>query len=302
MTERIKHWQLTQERALELYELIQSSLDPSTWEVFIKSENTKMTIQEFLEKGRKRIIYQPENSTYAPSVVADDALVIIDSLPASFDNLRNRLEDSFRSILVVNEDMNNFIASIEHETDTAKDEVENLRAENERLVSEVAHLKQELDDKMMGITPLTDVINIRVKEIIKLYEDFKKCLGNESEMKKFLPVFEKECEYTIKLIELKRKQVLESKQFHNDEVEELGEEPEYLPDEGEEEVVDDDAVLGEVEMPEELQKHDPKYYNEAVKLVPAVGEPACPNEQCWINEMDVCMRALAKGRKYKPGQ
>ena len=36
--EREKHWKLTYERANEIYEYIQSSLDPDNWEVIVKSE------------------------------------------------------------------------------------------------------------------------------------------------------------------------------------------------------------------------------------------------------------------------
>ncbi|MFC1754372.1 hypothetical protein ACFL96_13435 [Thermoproteota archaeon] len=302
VTERSRHWQLTQERALELYELIQNSLDPSTWEMFIKSENSKMSIGDFLEKARKRIIYQPENSVYAPSVVADDALVIIDSLPAAFDNLRNRLEDSFRSILVVNEDMNNFIEKIEQEADDAHAEADRARVDNQRLTDEIVHLKKELEDKQEGIKPLIDILNIRIKSILAMFQDFKKCLGNEEEMKKFMPIFDKEVEYTEKLVELKRKQILESTPFVPEEVEDesVFEEEDSLPPEEEEETVDDNAVLdGEPELPAELADLDPKFYSEALKLVPNEGEPGCPTREFWLEEMKRCMQTLMAGKKYK---
>jgi hypothetical protein len=209
-TERVKHWVMTQERALQIYELIQTSLDPKTWEVIVKSENTKAPLGDFIDKAKKRIIFKPEFGNYSPSTVADDALTILGSLEVTFDQVRNRLEDSFRSILVVNEDMDQFIKGLESEVAVKEDENNALQNENVMLKDEIKLLKEEIRKKDAGIRPLTDVIRIRVNEIIKLYQQFKELIGDESEMKKFLPIFEKEVDTTIKLIEMRREQILSS--------------------------------------------------------------------------------------------
>lgn len=264
--ERGHRWELTNERALEIYELIMQSLDPETWEVLVKSENMNMSLGEFIKKGRTRIIYRPEFNNYNPSIVADDSLEILNSLKITFDNLKHRMEDSFRSILVVNEDMDSFIKSIEQERDEEKQNLKELQEENNDLREEIAQLKEELELKKEGIEPLTDIIQIRIKEIIKLYHEFKKCIGEESEMKKFLPIFQKEVDNTVKLIELKQKQIFENK-ARTPKIKET-KETEFMDDD--KESVDDNAKMPEstenLDIPEKF-RDTPEEYRDAIKNI-----------------------------------
>jgi len=207
----IKGYILVQERALEIYEYIQSSLDVTEWNVPIKSENyKKMSFKEFLEKAKKRIIYRPEFSNYNPSVVADDCINILETMPTTFDTIKNRMEDVFRSLLVVNEDMDGLLKDVEYQKNEYETTIRNLKKENQTLRDEIEITRIELQKKDEGLEPLMDIINIKLNDIINLYDDFKRILGNESEMRKFLPIFQKEIDTTKKLIEA-RKQGLTTK-------------------------------------------------------------------------------------------
>lgn len=246
-TERAKSWLLTQERALEIYEFIQGSLDVTQWDIPIKSENfKKMGFADFLTKAKPRIVYKPEFANYNPSVVADDCINILETMPITFDQIKNRMEDVFRSLLVVNEDMDSFIKDIEYDKAEAETQITNLIKENQDLRDELELTKIELQKKEAGIKPLTDVIQIRIKEIIKLYQEFKSCIGKEEEMIKFLPIFEKEVESTIKLIQLKEAQVLNSElneYLTSKQIANTPEEPTTTPKKEEEDFPDDDAYF-----------------------------------------------------------
>lgn len=207
---RADRWTLTAERALEIYELILSSLDPTTWDVWIKSQNKKMSLSDFVEAGKQRIIYRPEFAGYNPTEVADDSLTILNGLPDKFDHLKNRMEDAFRSILIVNEDMNQNIAGFEQEMEELRQDRELVIQENNDLRRQNAMLKEQLKKKEAGVQPLCEIIDIGCKEVIKLYEDFKKCIGEEEEMKKFLPIFQREVDTINKLIKLKQSQIFDS--------------------------------------------------------------------------------------------
>lgn len=304
--QRQKGWLLTQERAMEIYDFIQSSLEVTQWDVPIKSENfTKLPFADFLDKAKKRIIYKPEFSNFNPTVVADDCINILETMPQTFDQIKNRMEDVFRSILVVNEDMDGFIKDVEQDKEELKVQVSELEKQNQYLRDELEITKLELEKKQYGIKPLTDVIKIRIKEIIKLYGDFKKCIGEEKEMKKFLPIFEKEVDSTIALIQLKEQQVLESQVYKRPEEEPHKEEQgeDYDMDGEPDEFPEDDATFGEEEddpRTELAKKHDIPIdvFLEAVEIVT---EKRKNNWADKFFDMQVvrCARAIDRGERWK---
>ena len=303
--ERMKGWLLTQERAMEIYDFVQSSLDVGEWDVPIKSENfTKLQFSEFISKAKKRIIFKPEFSNFNPTVVADDCINILETMPVTFDQIKNRMEDVFRSILVVNEDMDGYIKDIEQDKEEMKIKLEELRNENQDIRDELELTKIELEKKQFGITPLTDIINIRVKEIVKLYNEFKACIGDEKEMKKFLPIFETEVDSTLKLIELKRKQVLESETYSPKPLQ--YDDPAPAPENQEEDFPDDDAKFGDGED----DNDDPrttvaKENNVPVEVFIEVTEqfrrPTQWNEEVYNAEIVIaCMSKMETGKFKQP--
>ena len=286
---REKSWIILQKRGLELYEYIQQSLDPKQWEVPIESEGAMVPLDDFKKKAKLRL--NPHEHTFSPTTVASDSLVILDALDTLFYNVRNRLEDSFKSVLIVNEDMNEYVKGKDTEIGSKSTECQNLIDENKFLREKLDEVHKELKQKELGIKPLADIITLRVKEITKLYNDFKKAIGEDGDMKTFIPVFEREVDQTIKLMEIKKEQILKSAIDYSDlEYKPKEEEPE---EEVEEEAVAEARLPGYEEVPIEV-------YDEAKARVDSMAEPTW-SEQKYMSELDKEINRIEIIEKDEPG-
>lgn len=210
-TERVKRWKVVQEQGEKLYELIQDSLDPNNWDVFVKSENVKVQLSEFLEKAQKRVYYKPEFGQYSPTNVATDSLAILQSLNVLFDNIKHRLEDAFKSILVASQDMDAQIEYMEEDIENLKLELEEQKEMNRRLAQDNIGYTLELKKKELLLEPLKDVIIAGTDDIINNLEEFKKHIGDKEQMERFRMSFEHDIDNLKKLVEIKRERLFNSK-------------------------------------------------------------------------------------------
>lgn len=202
---RAKNWLVTQERAMDTFDRVCDSTNIESINVFVKSKREKQPIQEFINESRQRL--NPYGERFSPTTVADDAISVLEGIQYYLDSIRQRFEDSFRSLITVNEDMNEFIKSIEQDKNSHKDDMVHLKDENQRLRDENEKLKEKIKEKDEGFKPIADIVHVRSQELIKLFDEFKKTVGTGKveEMEKYLPLFEKEIEITKKLINIKQK-------------------------------------------------------------------------------------------------
>lgn len=207
---REKHYTLTLERAKEIYEIILRTTDFNAWEVFVDSRQDRMLLSEFKEYAHTRMNHLDQGNPYNPSMVAKDCLMILDAQAGVFDNLGRQLENAFKGILVVNEDMGNNIEQFETEIEDNKQTITELEEQISHQAEEIELLQTQLQEKHDLIEPLRDIIEIRTEEIIKLYDDFKSAIGDDIKMKSFKDIFKKEIDCTKQLIRFKLKQILES--------------------------------------------------------------------------------------------
>jgi len=221
--EREKSWLLTNERAMEIYDSLQEFTDLSTWEVLQHSTHKRIPLLELRDdtiKKLRNVGYEPIN----PIHLCWDFVHVVDGLTGTMETMRTRLNDSFRSLLVVHEDMNNFIDGLETDEQGMKEKLIELEEENQHLQAQNDEMHKQLTFKEAGIKPLMDILDIRMTELLNMYKDMSKILDKPEDIKKYENIFKKEVERTYQLVEIKRQQIFETKSFLEEKG--FGDEPE----------------------------------------------------------------------------
>lgn len=270
--QRESHHKIISERAIDWFNKAKEYLDPENVNVFVQSENKSIPYIEFKSMAQQYL--DPHGQFYRPDVIAYDMMGAIESLFVMLDSAKGRYEESFKSFMTINEEMTLHIDTVEDENKHLLELRKTLEEENLKLRQGIIGAQNEAKIKREGLEPLFALAEIKLKEILSLYDKLKKEIGDEKKMAKFIPAMQDEVESAKRIIKAKlevmkqteeeMKKLLEKKSEIHEE-----EENEKSPDDDEkdeEDIEDDDDDDDSEESEEEKPKKKEKVINGPMKI------------------------------------
>lgn len=207
MSERGKRWTLTEERALEIYELLQNSMNTQNWDVYVLSLQEKVPMDDFMKRCQAMMSRNNPEVPFRPSIVAQDCMHYLRAFDDVLERLRHRMEDAFRSLLVVNEDMNKYLETMEDETLQLKEDVKYANDRITELERENEELRNQLKYKENGIHPVKRIVEVRMSQILELMDAMKKASTDDKQFKKYAVIIQEEVDHMASLVTQRQEQL-----------------------------------------------------------------------------------------------
>ncbi len=142
---RNNFWETTQERAKELIQIGLDDTDLSKWMVHIQSTHQRVSLSKFIQACSEALA-DPSHINHRPKKIAMDQQTVLEQLPILMEKFRNRFENAFSGMLLVNEDIYEFIKGKDAELAKQEKLCEEFREQNKELLQQLYKVLQSRMD------------------------------------------------------------------------------------------------------------------------------------------------------------